>query len=70
MSWWQQTWKPHWMPTSTRDHHPCRLVTTAGLYFTINNTWSEDPSQAATAERWFLEMKAATINIPTVIIRV
>lgn len=57
------------MPTTHRDTQPCRLVSLTGLYLTHNNTWSEDPKQAATTERWFLEMKASQIQAPTVIIR-
>lgn len=69
-NWSKQISKPHWLPIATRDHQLCRLVTTSGLYLTINNTFSEDPAQAVTAERWFLEMKAAAINTTTVVIRV
>lgn len=58
------------MPTSARDQQTCRMVTLNGLYFTINGTFSEDPAQAATTERWFLEMKAAQLNTPVIIIRV
>lgn len=58
------------MPTSKRDQQQCRLVTVSGLYLTVNNTFSEDPAQAITAERWFLEMAAVTIPVPTVLIRV
>ena len=57
------------MPTTPRDTQPCRLISLTGLYLTTNNTWSEDPKQAATTERWFLEMKASQLKIPTVIIR-
>lgn len=58
------------MPLTARDTQTCRMVTHTGLYFTINNTFSEDPAAAATAERWFLEMKAAQLNTPCIIIRV
>lgn len=46
------------------------MVTLNGLYFTVNGTFCDDPAQAATAERWFLEMKAAQINTTCIIIRV
>lgn len=51
------------------DHQPCHLVTTTGSFLTINDTWSPDPTQARTAERWFMERQAMRHNIPTVIIR-
>lgn len=58
------------MPLTPRDQQPCRMVSLNGLYFTVNGTFNEDPSQAATAERWFFEMKAQQINTPCIIIRV
>lgn len=58
------------MPLTPRDQHTCRMVTHTGLYFTVNGTFSEDPRQAATTERWFLEMKASQLNTPCIIIRV
>lgn len=57
------------MPTTSRDSQPCRLVSLTGLYLTPHNTWSEDPTQAETTERWYLERKAAAIKAPTVVIR-
>lgn len=57
------------LPLTPYDQQPCHLVTTTGNYLTINNTWSPDPKQARTAERWFMERQALGHKVPTVIIR-
>ena len=49
--------------------HPCRLVSITGAYLTPNGTFSTDPTQALTAERWWIEREQARVNAPTVIIR-
>ena len=49
--------------------HPCRLVSITGAYLTPNGTFSSDPTQALTAERWWIEREQARVNAPTVIIR-
>lgn len=58
------------MPLTPRDTQSCRMVSLNGLYYTVNGTFTEDPAHAITTERWFLQMKAAQINTPCIIIRV
>lgn len=54
---------------TAHERQSCRLVSTIGHYYTINRTWSPDPAQALTSERWFIELQARSINVPTVVIR-
>lgn len=57
------------MTDTPYDNQPCRLVSMTGTYLTPNNTFSPDPAEALTAERWLLQRKAQQINTPTLIIR-
>lgn len=48
---------------------PCRLISLTGAFLTVNGTFSSDPSQALTAERWRIERLQARVNTATIIIR-
>jgi len=48
---------------------PCHLVSLTGAFLTVNGTFSSDPSQALTAERWRIERLQARVNAATIVIR-
>jgi hypothetical protein len=57
------------MTTHRHETQSCRLVSITGLYYTPKGTFSPDPAQALTTDRWLLERHAAKLNTSTVIIR-
>ena len=40
-----------------------------GHFLTANDTFSPDPADALTAERWLIQRKANSLRTPTLIIR-
>ena len=55
--------------TRRPEYQPCKLVTLCGQFLTVNGTFSADPAQALTAERWYIEREQRRINTATIIVR-
>lgn len=55
--------------TKRPEYQPCKLVSLCGQFLTVNGTFSADPAQALTAERWYIEREQRRINTATIIVR-
>ena len=55
--------------TKRPEYQPCKLVSLCGQFLTVNGTFSADPAQALTAERWWIEREQRRINTATIIVR-